>query len=113
MEVLKKDGGTAIKYGVFMLTASLIFSIVVRLRSFWSWKLISKLRPPAPPPPPSTKDCPQCCMPVPMKAVKCGHCQSALSLTWRDRPQVLMIFAAYKSVPKFSRPGTVPPREMR
>jgi large conductance mechanosensitive channel len=66
----------AIRYGEFcnniinfLLVAAAIFMVV---------KLVARMMPPPPPPPPATKDCPQCAMAVPVKAVKCGHCQSAL-----------------------------------
>jgi large conductance mechanosensitive channel len=28
--------------------------------------------------PPSTKDCPYCCLAIPLKATRCGHCTSTL-----------------------------------
>lgn len=77
LEILKKDGGTAIKYGLFI--NSLLNFLIVALAIFMVVKFISRLLPPPPPAPPATKDCPQCAMAVPVKAVKCGHCQSALS----------------------------------
>lgn len=77
LEVLKKDGGTAIKYGLFI--NSIINFMIVAFAIFMVVKLIARLRPPPPAAPPATKECPQCAMPVPVKAVKCGHCQSTLS----------------------------------
>jgi large conductance mechanosensitive channel len=73
-DVLK--GFPAIRYGLFL--NNVINFLIVAFAIFILIKLISRLMPPAPPPPPATKDCPQCCMAVPIKAVKCGHCQSAL-----------------------------------
>lgn len=69
-------GAPILKYGMFLNTC--INFLIVAFAVFIAVKLISKLLPPPPPPPPAMKDCPQCAMPVPVKAVKCGHCQSSL-----------------------------------
>jgi large conductance mechanosensitive channel len=76
LKELTDSGGAAIKYGVFINTA--LDFVIVAFAIFLVVKAINKVRPAPPPPPPATKDCPQCAMPVPLKAVKCGHCQSAL-----------------------------------
>jgi large conductance mechanosensitive channel len=52
----------------FLIVAFAIF-LLVRAVNRWTSK-------PAPPPP--TKDCPQCAMPIPASAKKCGHCTSAV-----------------------------------
>ena len=33
----------------------------------------------APAPLPTTKDCPQCAMPIPLAAKRCGHCTTQLA----------------------------------
>ena len=69
-------GAPILKWGMFVTTV--IDFLLVAFAVFMVVQLITRLRPPPPPAPPSTKDCPACAMPVPVKAVKCGHCQSAV-----------------------------------
>jgi large conductance mechanosensitive channel len=47
------------------------FAIFVLVRSVNKWL-------PKPPAPVTTKNCPQCAMPIPLAAKKCGHCTSAV-----------------------------------
>jgi large conductance mechanosensitive channel len=47
------------------------FAIFVVVRAVNKWM-------PKPPAPVNTKDCPQCAMPIPVSAKKCGHCTSVL-----------------------------------
>lgn len=74
-EIVDK-GGSVLQYGAFINTV--VDFVLVAIAIFVMVKLISRMRPPPPPPPPATKDCPQCAMPVPVKALKCGHCLSQL-----------------------------------
>lgn len=76
LKELTDSGGAALKYGLFL--NNVLDFLLVAFAIFVMVKIITKLRPAPPPPPPATKDCPQCAMAVPVKAVKCGHCQSAL-----------------------------------
>lgn len=68
-------GAPILRWGMFLNT--LINFLFVAGAIFLVVKFINRLRPPAPPPPAATKDCPMCAMAVPIKAVKCGHCQSS------------------------------------
>jgi large conductance mechanosensitive channel len=52
----------------FLIVAAAIF-LVVRAVNRWM---------PKPAAPVTTKDCPQCAMPIPVAAKKCGHCTSAV-----------------------------------
>ena len=66
-----------INYGVF-INAAISFAIV----AFALFLLIRGMnalhRTEAPPPPPSTKECPRCATPIPIKANRCPHCTSEL-----------------------------------
>ena len=53
----------------FLIIASCIFLVV---------KAANSLKKPEPVAAPTTKDCPQCAMPIPIAAKKCGHCASTL-----------------------------------
>jgi large conductance mechanosensitive channel len=73
-----KTHGAALSYGNFINTIInfliVAFSIFLLVRSVNRWLP----KPPVPPPPVTTKDCPQCAMPIPVAARKCGHCTSAV-----------------------------------
>lgn len=64
-----------IKYGTFINTV-VDFGIIAFV-IFVAIKAMNKLLPP-PVAEPLVKDCPECLMPVPIKAKKCGHCQEKL-----------------------------------
>jgi large conductance mechanosensitive channel len=73
-----KKAGVALSYGTFINT--LINFVIVAFAVFLLVRAVNKWMPkPVPPPPPATtKDCPQCAMPIPLGAKKCGHCTSTL-----------------------------------
>lgn len=77
--VLKAQEGTtpevAIRYGSFINTG--IDFLIVAMAIFAMIKMVNRLSRKSEDAP-STKDCPQCLMPVPVKAKKCGHCTSGL-----------------------------------
>ena len=50
--------------------------LAARLKSVTDFVLNKWL--PKPAAPVTTKDCPQCAMPIPLAAKKCGHCTSAV-----------------------------------
>lgn len=64
-----------IKYGAFIST--LVDFGIIALVIFMVIKAMNKLLPP-PVVEPATKDCPECLMSIPVKAKKCGHCQTTL-----------------------------------
>jgi large conductance mechanosensitive channel len=73
----KAAGSPTLNYGLFfnatinfLIVAFAIF-LLVRMVNKWTTK-------PAPAAAPTTKDCPQCAMPIPLAATKCGHCTSAV-----------------------------------
>ena len=71
----KVAGAPTLNYGNFFNTIVnfliVAFAVFLLVRSVNRWM-------PKPPPPPTTKDCPQCAMPIPLAAKKCGHCTSAV-----------------------------------
>ncbi len=73
----KAAGSPTINYGIFLNTIInfliVAFAIFLLVRTVNRWKTK-----PAPAAAPTTKDCPQCAMPIPIAAKKCGHCTSAL-----------------------------------
>jgi len=71
----KKAGAPTLNYGSFLNTIInfliVAFAIFLLVRSVNKWL-------PKPPAPVTTKECPQCAMPIPTAAKKCGHCTSAV-----------------------------------
>ena len=71
-----KAHGAALSYGNFINT--IINFLIVAFCVFLLVRSVNRWMPKPPPPPPSTRDCPQCAMPIPLAAKKCGHCTSAV-----------------------------------
>jgi large conductance mechanosensitive channel len=73
----KAAGAPTLNYGNFIntvinfLIVALAIFLVVRVANRWTAK-------PVPATAPTTKDCPQCAMPIPLAAKRCGHCTSQL-----------------------------------
>jgi large conductance mechanosensitive channel len=71
----KARGAATLNYGIFLNTiinfVIVAFAVFLLVRSVNKWL-------PKPPAPVTTKDCPQCAMPIPLAAKKCGHCTSAV-----------------------------------
>lgn len=74
----KTAGAATLNYGLFINTV--INFLIVAFAVFLLVRQVNRFAAkPAPAPAPSTKDCPLCLMPVPLKATRCGHCTSQLS----------------------------------
>lgn len=71
----KAAGAPTLNYGSFLNT--IINFLIVAFAIFLLVRTVNKWLP-KPPPPVATKDCPQCAMPIPVSAKKCGHCTSAV-----------------------------------
>ncbi len=75
LAAVKAAGAPTLNYGNFINTVInfviVAFCIFLVVRSVNKWL-------PKPPAPVTTKDCPQCAMPIPIGAKKCGHCTSAV-----------------------------------
>jgi large conductance mechanosensitive channel len=73
----KAAGSPTLNYGIFLnaiinfLIVAFAVFLLVRTVNRWTAK-------PAPAAAATTKDCPQCAMPIPIAAKKCGHCTSAV-----------------------------------
>lgn len=69
----KAAGAPTLNYGNFINTMInfliVAFCVFLVVRSVNEWM-------PKPAAPVSTRDCPQCAMPIPLAAKKCGHCTS-------------------------------------
>jgi large conductance mechanosensitive channel len=86
----RKASAPLIAYGQFLNTV--INFLIVAAVVFLVVRMVSKLQKavepapvvapppakPAPPPEPTTKDCPFCCMPIPIQAKRCPQCTSQL-----------------------------------
>jgi large conductance mechanosensitive channel len=68
--------GATLNYGMFL--NNVINFLIVAFVVFLVVKQINRFAP-KPVPAPSTKDCPQCAMPIPLAAKRCGHCTSQLA----------------------------------
>ena len=73
----KAAGSPTLNYGIFLNTIInfliVAFTVFLLVRTVNRWTVK-----PAPAAAPTTKDCPQCAMPIPVAARKCGHCTSAV-----------------------------------
>jgi large conductance mechanosensitive channel len=72
----KAAGAATFNYGNFINT--IINFLIVAFAIFLVVRAVNRFMPKPPPPPATTRDCPQCAMPIPVAAKKCGHCTSAV-----------------------------------
>ncbi len=74
----KAAGAPTLNYGLFMNT--IIDFLIVAFAIFLLVRQVNRMRAePAPAPAaPTTKDCPQCCTAIPIKATRCPACTSTL-----------------------------------
>jgi large conductance mechanosensitive channel len=70
----KAAGAATLNYGLFLNTV--VQFVIVAFAAFLLIKQVQRF---VPPPPPSTRECPQCLSMIPLKAVRCAHCTSALT----------------------------------
>jgi large conductance mechanosensitive channel len=75
----QEAGAATINYGLFLNTvldflivAFAIFLVATRINAM-------KKKEEAPAPAPTEKDCPQCMMKIPVKALRCGHCTTPVT----------------------------------
>jgi len=70
--------GATLNYGIFL--NNVINFLIVAFVVFLVVQQMNRLtRKPAPAAVPTTKDCPQCAMPIPLAAKRCGHCTTQLA----------------------------------
>jgi large conductance mechanosensitive channel len=72
----KVAGIPTINYGLFINT--LISFFIIAFVVFFLIRQVNRFRP-KPAVPATTRDCPQCAMPIPLAAKRCGHCTSQLA----------------------------------
>lgn len=70
-------GAVTINYGVFL--GAIVTFVIVAWVVWMLLRNVERMGPPKAAPAPATKDCPYCLSSVPIKAVKCAHCGSALT----------------------------------
>lgn len=71
----KAAGAPTLNYGVFLNT--IINFLIVAFAVFLLVRMVNKwVAKPAAAAAPTTKDCPQCAMPIPIAAKRCAHCTS-------------------------------------
>lgn len=79
-EAVGQDPAVTLKYGVFVNT--MIDFTIVAFCIFLLIRTINRLKrtqPAVEPPAPTTRECPECMMTIPIKAKRCGHCQTQLA----------------------------------
>ena len=74
--VVQLNEKTAVKYGMFINTV--LDFVIVAFAIFLVVKQINRLKKTPPPADPTTKECPQCCSMIPIKALRCPHCTAEL-----------------------------------
>ena len=72
----KAAGAATMNYGIFINT--ILNFIIVAFAVFLLVRQINRMQAPAPAPAASTRDCPYCLSPSPIKATKCAHCTSEI-----------------------------------
>jgi large conductance mechanosensitive channel len=72
----KAAGAATLNYGIFINT--ILNFIIIAFAVFLVVRQINRMQTPAPAPAATTKDCPYCLTPIPLKAVKCAHCTSEI-----------------------------------
>jgi len=73
----KAAGQPTLNYGLFL--NAIVNFLIIALAIFLLLRVVNRwLIKPAPAAVPTAKDCPQCLMPIPVAARKCGHCTSAI-----------------------------------
>jgi len=72
----KAAGAATINYGLFL--NAIINFLIISLAIFLVVKAANKLQKPKPAEAPTTKECPHCCTPIPIKATRCPNCTSEL-----------------------------------
>jgi large conductance mechanosensitive channel len=73
----KAAGQPTLNYGLFL--NAIVNFLIIAFAIFLLLRMVNRwLITPAPAAAPTTKDCPQCLMPIPLAARKCGHCTSAV-----------------------------------
>jgi len=76
LKAAKDAGAPVISYGLFINTV--IDFVIIAFVIFMVIKQINRFKKEPAPSPPNTKDCPFCCVPIPVAARRCPQCTSEL-----------------------------------
>src|SRR5260370_13837973 len=74
----KAAGAATLNYGLFLNT--IINFLIVAFSVFLLVRHVNSLAPKPAPAPAATRDCPYCLSAIPLKATRCAHCTSELSV---------------------------------
>jgi large conductance mechanosensitive channel len=78
LALAKAASAPTVNYGIFLNT--IINFLIVAFVVFLVVQQMNRLtKKPEAPAAPTTKDCPQCAMPIPLAAKRCGHCTTQLA----------------------------------
>jgi large conductance mechanosensitive channel len=75
----KAAGAATVNYGLFLnaavdfLIVAFVLFLVIRMSNHMQHVIVKPVVPP-----PETRDCPYCCLAIPVKATRCGYCTSTL-----------------------------------
>jgi large conductance mechanosensitive channel len=72
----KAAGAPTLNYGAFL--QSIVDFVIVAFAVFLFIRQVNRTFPPAPVPV-STRPCPLCLMPIPIRATRCGHCTAQVA----------------------------------
>jgi len=109
----KAAGAPTLNYGAFINT--IINFVIVGSAVFLLVRVIDRLHARPLPPSPSTKECPQCAMVIPVRAVRCPHCTSNVGGP-RDgppHPPTLVASRRSRDAPRFRYSGASAARRSR
>jgi large conductance mechanosensitive channel len=76
LQQARDAGAVTLNYGVF--ANAIVSFTIVAFSVFLLVRAFERARGPAPVAPSTSKDCPHCAMPIPVKATRCPHCTSAV-----------------------------------
>lgn len=77
LDAAKAAGVATVNYGIFI--NMVLDFVIVAFAIFLIVKAANKMKKAEEPAPVTTKECPECCSTIPMKARKCAHCGSAVA----------------------------------
>jgi large conductance mechanosensitive channel len=78
LDAAKAAGAVTVNYGLFLNT--IIDFVIIAFAIFIVIKQINRLKKQPEALPPNTRDCPYCLSAIPIKASRCGHCTSELTV---------------------------------
>lgn len=77
LDAAKAAGAATVNYGIFI--NMVLDFVIVAFAIFMIVKAANKMKKADEPAPVTTKECPECCSSIPLKARKCAHCGSAVA----------------------------------